>query len=257
MFYEFQHAGVGEYTKILFGKEIDFPSHLHTSFELIAALSGQIEVVLDGNKNIIKEGDALLVFPNQIHSVFDKGTTHLFLIFSPEIVKTYTAQISGKIPKNSLFTPSKPLLKSLCTLKENSPIIEKMGVLYTLCAEFDKGAEYTVRKKDSNNTLYSIFEFVEQNYNKDPSLAALSSALGFSYSYLSRYFKKTVGISYKSYVNRFKISKASYLLETTDMSVLDCALECGYESLRSFNRNFFHVFNITPTEYRTRKSGSN
>ena len=256
MFYEFQHAGIGEYTKILFGSELDFPSHLHTCFELIVALSGEVEVVLDGNRYIIKEKNALLVFPKQIHSITDHSSKHLFLIFSPELVKTYTTQISGKIPKNNLFTPSSSLLEALCRLSEESPIIEKKGVLYTLCAEFDRRAEYVVRKNDSSNTLYAIFRFVEENYNKDPSLSTLSSSLGFSYTYLSRYFKKTVGISYKSYVNRFNISKACYLLDTTDMSIINCALECGYESLRSFNRNFFEAFNLTPSEYRNRKSGS-
>ena len=109
-----------------------------------------------------------------------------------------------------------------------------------------------LKKSDRENLLYRIFEFVEKNYKNDCSLERLSDDTGFSYHYLSRYFKSRVSITFNSYVNLYRISKACYILNNTDYTVIQCALECGYTSLRSFNRNFRLRTKLTPIEYRSK-----
>ncbi len=44
-----------------------------------------------------------------------------------------------------------------------------------------------------------------------------------------------------------------YLLRNTDKSALECSCECGYTSLRSFNRNFKAIIGTSPTDYRVRR----
>ena len=60
------------------------------------------------------------------------------------------------------------------------------------------------------------------------------------------------GISFNSYKNRYRINNACYLLSNSNYSILQCALESGYQSVRSFNRNFKNILGITPAEYRNR-----
>ena len=57
-------------------------------------------------------------------------------------------------------------------------------------------------------------------------------------------------MSYNSYVNVCRLNNAGYLLKNFDLSILECAIESGYKSLRSFNRNFKEYFGMTPIEYR-------
>jgi AraC-like DNA-binding protein len=68
--------------------------------------------------------------------------------------------------------------------------------------------------------------------------------------YLSQYFKQATGLSYTDYVIRYRVNEASYLLKNTSQTVLQTAYDCGFESLRSFNRNFKRVTALTPQEYR-------
>jgi len=82
------------------------------------------------------------------------------------------------------------------------------------------------------------------------SLYDLSKSTGYDYSYLSRYFKKTVGISFNTYVTQFRLSNACYLLENTDEPIVQCAFESGFSSLRIFNRSFQKELHTTPTQYR-------
>ena len=118
-----------------------------------------------------------------------------------------------------------------------------------MCALFDKTAVYTKKDFENETLLYKIFSFVEQNFSGDCSLSKLSKQTGYDYSYLSRYFKKSTRISFNSYVTDFRISHACHLMENTDLSILRCALDSGFVSLRSFNRCFKDRMNITPSQY--------
>lgn len=252
MLYQFEHFGISEHFCKEYGTNLNFPSHLHQSFELVTVLSGEMQVTVDSEVYTIRKNEGILIFPHQLHSMKSTECEHMLCIFSPEIVKEYYRKTVGKVPVCAKFHISDYSADSLHRLQDESSKIKKKGVMYTLCAEFDDTAEYVTKKSDSENLLYRIFEFVEKNYNKDCSLESLSADTGFSYHYLSRYFRNSVSITFNTYVNLYRISKACYMLNNTDCTVIQCALECGYTSLRSFNRNFKLCTNLTPIEYRNK-----
>ena len=250
MFYQFNHLGSPDYLKMERGSNFNFPPHMHECFEVIIVLSGEMNITVDDNIFKLKENEALLIFPHQIHSLQSEYSEHQLCIFSPHLVQAFTTKIAGKIPKNNMFLPDQYLIHTLLNLDAGSGSTEKKGLLYSLCSQFDKAATYENRQPDRQNLLAKIFSFVESEYSGDCSLAKLSKQVGYDYSYLSRYFKKVLGISFNSYVNHYRLSYACYLLQNTDHSIMECALESGYISLRSFNRNFKSHFNLTPVQYR-------
>ena len=149
-----------------------------------------------------------------------------------------------------MFSLDDYMLNSLNNLDEDSSNFEIKGALYTICGIFDRISSYQSACDDKNNLLVKIFRFVEENYSSECSLENLSKATGYEYSYLSRIFKRFTGLSYNEYVNTLRLNHAGYLLHNTDLSMLECAMECGYNSLRTFNRNFKDIYGMTPNEYR-------
>ena len=250
MFYEYQHFGLSDHFHKEYGKNFNYPGHLHQSFELITVLSGRMQVTVDSRVYNIKPLEAVLVFPNQVHSLSCENCEHMLCIFSPEIIKSFSAKTANKTPSSNKFPISSFSVDAIDKLTPESTKTKKKGVLYYICSEFDENVIYTDKKIDDGALLYKIFQFVEQNFNKDCSLETLSKETAFSYSYLSRYFKRLVSMSYNSYVNLYRISKACYVLNNSNCSILQCALECGYTSLRTFNRNFKLHTSVTPQEYR-------
>ncbi len=123
-------------------------------------------------------------------------------------------------------------------------------ILYTICGTFDHTAQYRTAGSNTELLLYRIFLFVEENYHADASLAALSHTLGYDYAYLSKYFHGAAGMTYNEYLRQYRISRACYLLENEKMTILAIAVECGFGSLRSMNRQFRVQMGQTPTEYR-------
>jgi AraC-like DNA-binding protein len=252
MFYEYNHLGSPDYMKVEKGENFSFPPHLHQCFELITLFSGEMEITVDKKIFKIKKGEALLIFPNQIHSLYSQKSEHMLCIFSPKLVQSFWVKLSGKIPENNKFYPDDYLLSSLAKITPESKTAEKKGILYSLCGQFDKDANYKKRESDKKDLLYKIFSFVDDYYKTDCSLEKLSHTIGYDYSYISRYFKKTVGLSFNSYVNHYRLSSACYLLENTESPIINCAYESGFVSLRTFNRNFKSYFKITPQEYRNK-----
>ena len=249
MFYQYNHLGSPDYLKIEQNRDFSYPPHLHQCYEIIAILDGEMRVTVDNKRFVLKPSDALLIFPNQIHSLESDSSRHILCIFSAKLVQAYHTKVSDKIPLDNCFRPDAYLISALERL-EDAPAIERKGILYSLCGQFDRHASYETKQADDHSLLFRIFSFVEARFAEDCSLSALAKLIGYDYVYLSRFFKKIVGISYNQYVNQYRLSHACYLMDNTDESIVHCAYESGYTSLRSFNRNFKTAFGITPIQYR-------
>ena len=249
MFYQFHHLASPDYLKVEKGVDFSYPPHLHQCFEIIVILEGEMEIFVEGRACTVRKGEAALIFPNQIHALRSSHCRHALVIFSPRLVQAYAARLVDRVPEICRFVPDEYLVERLLHLDEAGKEVRK-GVLYSLCGQFDEGAGYRKRGADDKNLLYRIFSYVEEKFSEECTLGAMSDELGYDYSYLSRYFKKAVGISFNEYVNHYRLSQSCYLLDNSDRSIMQCALESGFSSIRSFNRNFKEQFGITPAQYK-------
>lgn len=98
---------------------------------------------------------------------------------------------------------------------------------------------------------------INQNYAEDDILKNISKRLNYSLSYVSSVFKKDMGITFKEYLQKHRMEKASKLLESTDKLVSEISLMVGYSDLKSFNMLFRRYMKMTPSEYRRLKKLSN
>ena len=254
MFYETQHSLSADLLSAYLGEDLLFPPHLHGAFELIAVLAGRMEVQVDRCPYTLEAGRAVLVFPDQVHGLESAPhSRHLVALFSPSYVKTFSSAHSAQVPVTADLCLPPALLDALCRMKKEDSVLRLKGLLYTLCAEFEEGREYRERSREENALLMRIFSFVGANYASDCSLRLLASRLGYSYVYLSRYFRERTGLTFSEYVARTRIGEACARLTGTEDSVTQIAPDCGFASLRSFRRTFRAQTGLSPAEYR--KSG--
>jgi len=251
LIYQIEHFGNAEEFKKGRFSNIVYSTHLHRSFEFIFVYSGMIKIRVGEKSYELRKGESILIVPNQVHSFESKEDgEHMLILFSPELVNSYSKLVYHAEPTNNKFILNEQLIRQMENLPDNSSIIEQKGFLYSLCAYFDKKAEYIDASLRSQNILSLIFSFIEKNFDKDCCLDAISKEIGYSQSYISRYFKKMTNIPLYEYLNQFRISNACYLLTNTTTSILSISLDVGFNSLRSFNRNFKYYTNKTPQEYR-------
>ncbi len=251
MFYQQEHIGSPNHIKIEENENFSFPTHIHQCYEFIYLHHGCMDVTIDGKSFTLHGGESVLVFPNQVHSLESENSKHTLCIFSPEFVKSYSKIVNDKIPNDNKFVLDSETLELFFKMKDNSTEIFNKGVLYLICDNFNRFATYSKTNVDKKSLLHKMFDFVEKSFDGDCTLVALSEELGYNYSYLSRYFKNSVGMSFNNYVSNYRLNHACYLLKISDNNIIQCAFDSGFTSSRSFNRVFKQCFGMTPYEYRS------
>lgn len=225
-------------------------SHFHLSMELITVLKGELTLCVDGNYQQISEGQSAVLFSQQIHSLESINCTCKICNFSPWIPNSYFTHHRGLRPKSNVFSLPPLLYTMLLQIKKSDRYYTKKGLIYQIIDNFDIEREYLPAAIHTNQIPTKMLTFVEQNYTDNCTLERLSEALNYHPNYLSQTFHKVVGVHFKAYVTFYRLNRVCYLLEHSQLSILACAEEAGFASIRSFNRVFKNHFGLTPKEYR-------
>ncbi len=96
-------------------------------------------------------------------------------------------------------------------------------------------------------------EYIEQNYRYDISREGLAASLGINPDFLGKSFLSFTGKKIGDYINELRIREAESLLGSTDRSIIEIAFSVGFESLRTFNRAFKKIHEISPQQFRAEK----
>ena len=108
----------------------------------------------------------------------------------------------------------------------------------------------TEEKKEVLPVIERIKAIIEGNVTEEMSIKSIAKQVGMSYNYMSYLFKKVTGITVGEYRNELKITRAKKLLLTTDKSIGDIAIDCGFSSSSYFSERFLDSEGMTPTAYR-------
>lgn len=93
-------------------------------------------------------------------------------------------------------------------------------------------------------------ELMQARLSEDISLDELAAEVRLSPFHFARMFKQSVGVPPRVYLTQLRMEKACELLEQTDLSVTEIALEVGYSSNQVLARIFTKNQRMTPTDYR-------
>ena len=101
-----------------------------------------------------------------------------------------------------------------------------------------------------SDQINGIVNRITGNVAEPISAGALAAELGMSESRFSRFFRRSTGNSFTDFVNRVRINSACHLLMQTDHYVTDICYQVGFNNVANFNRRFFEIKGMTPTEFR-------
>lgn len=98
--------------------------------------------------------------------------------------------------------------------------------------------------------LSRIRSTIYRNPMGELSVAAFAKEILISESYFQHLYKQIFGVSVMQDVIAARIEHSRYLLASTESSVSEIALHCGYRTDVHFMRQFKSIVGITPTQYR-------
>ena len=233
--------------------------HLHKEIEVIHALSGQSVAYADKNSYLLNAGDTFISFPNQIH-YYDTITPgeYMIIIFSPEILCGFSAEISKSIPDKNFISAAED--SELCEIfdkiyplaKQNNEYgkLRLNGYINIMMSIMLPHFKLKTANIERNSAFYGIMDFCTHNFTESITLDSVAEKLHLSKYYISHLINRKLGQNFNEYINSLRISEACAFLRETDKKIAEISEEVGFGTIRSFNRSFKQTTGISPAEYR-------
>ena len=127
---------------------------------------------------------------------------------------------------------------------EHGMEVEQMALDFT--------GKMSLLKKNTviSKSITICMDYIYNNINQRITVSDLADYTGLSPSYLSRLFKKELGISISDYICEKKIEKAENLLKYSDFSFVEIANYLAFSSQSHFIQSFKKSVGLTPKKYR-------
>ena len=240
--------------RIIHNQKIRFEPHLHYEVEIIALFKGNVSLSVGGKDCRMQAGDILIVFPNTVHSyTSDESVDVGKFIFSPDILPELHDIFKSYYPGVPIVSGAEDILSLardiLSSFEKSSPTVKK-AYLLLLTAKLVELCQPESRKDFDGDTLGAILEYCQKNYRSNLKQRDVAAALHISESHLSHIFSAKMEINFCRYLNILRSDEAARLLAESRKSITVIAYECGFSSLRSFNRAFLDTRGVTPRQYR-------
>ncbi len=233
--------------------------HLHKELEIIYVVNGESHLFIDHNFETISDGDLFICFPNQVHC-YEKSNTGLYYLVTviPDLCFGIKDILCDNVPKNNVLKLDKndeiiKVLRNAVLYKDDYKETYQVGLINHALALILPKLSLSPRIKSNDATLQNVVNYCSLNFNRELTLDDIADSLHLSKYHISHLLNKKLGISFTGYINLLRINNSCDLLSKTNKSIASISEEVGFGSIRSFNRVFSQIMNMTPCDYRKRR----
>lgn len=253
-----------------------FLAHWHNDIEIVHVYEGNLRMTVNSKTRILSAGESCICCSGDIHSYDsdDLSCTAILVFFGTDIIGT---QI--KWPQDAIFITS--FIDNTMSKKYDISLdfSDRVGdLLIDVYHELEEKREYyqvLVRSKllelhglimrnvpkrlikaspsksySMVNKIQNALDYINSNYMENVTLSETAVQAELHISQFSKLFKHMCGMSFVTYLNNVRVSKAEEMILHTMEPITDIALECGFNSIRNFNRTFKKLKGTTPSDLR-------
>lgn len=259
MYYRFEKRSI-PFRAYAGGQVLSAVPHIHPHLELLYLTGGKCHATADNKTELLEEGALYLSFSNQIHYYDPVPIEGVMFIVDPALFPELVDIFYSKIPtspivqKEDLPEDIYDRLLRVCSGVESSDRLQQIaanGYAQSILAELLQKMELLDRTND-HDSLREVSLYCLENYKKPLTLDMLAKELHLSKYYISHMFAERLNISFPEFINGLRVESACRRLDN-GRSITDAAFESGFNSIRSFNRNFERVMGISPREYMKKR----
>lgn len=253
-------------------------NHWHDEVEFLWVEQGRATFQIGLSTYELEEGDVIFVPGGEVHGGFsDEGfsCSYRAAVFRLDwlaegrdgIASRYVQPLAGGKAEIPLYYDGATKtgrrvagrLKRMFRMGESESDARELRIkaeLYSLLADLiDRGqwrraapgrsvSTYTVER------LKEVVAYMETHFSQPLSVPVLAEIAGMSAGHFSRMFKIVMRKTPVDYLNQYRIRQAAYLLQNTDWSVAEVAMESGLTNFSYFSKKFSAVHACTPSQFR-------
>lgn len=252
----------------------EVPWHWHEALEFNLVIDGEVKVSTANQTQVFHKGEGFFLNSNVL-AAMDSDTdcimdSHLFhpVFLSGHFKSVFETKYLNPIVQNRNLdmvafrgtnTYQKQILNKLRQLgqlqKESNTEFQTRNLLSEiwLCLLDEiKNAEpniYHPQQKNQDRIL-TMISFIQENFAEKLTLEDIADSAAVSTRECLRCFKSSIRQSPMDYLIEYRVRSAKKMLETTDLSITDIALRCGFNSNSYFTKLFHRICGKTPNAYR-------
>lgn len=157
------------------------------------------------------------------------------------------AAIRGGLSRGISLTLSNQYIR---TFESSMSIPEILNVYYHMLDDFICRVHVCKQQEISSVLIRNCIDIIEYHIQEPLNIKWIAEQVNYSDYYLSKLFKREMGISISDYVKQKKIDYAKILLLDTKKNIQDIAEELSFSTSSRFTEIFRKITGATPTEYR-------
>jgi AraC family transcriptional regulator len=123
------------------------------------------------------------------------------------------------------------------------------GLALEMLAEASRRRAETPGRK-APHWLGSARDFLEEHFSKTLTLGEIAAEIGVDADHLARVFRTQVGCTPGEYVRRLRVQFACRRITSSELPLVEIALEAGFSDQSHLTKVFKRVMGMTPTEFR-------
>ncbi len=105
------------------------------------------------------------------------------------------------------------------------------------------------KKKNLNPVVRLATAYLAGHYAEDLTLENAAAAVNVSHVYLSKLFRREMGITFTDYLTALRIEQAKRILALDNSRIADVAQSVGYRDQKYFGRVFKRLTGVSPSVY--------
>ncbi len=234
------------------------PRHNHNHYELIYIKNGKGSHLLNKTKVNYKSGDLFLLGPDDSHEFYIEEKTHFIYIkftasifekelglFHKSTLKKIDLLINHREIRNSVFrfnTQDRDLISQIIAIISslaNDVYTYEKAIIFQLISIFEIMGRYIEvipsssviqQQKSISQGVEPLLSYIHQNiyYPKKLRAQHLAEEFHTTKNYISKFFKRNMKISLRSYVRQYKLNLIDSRLKTGSYTKKEIASEFGF-----------------------------
>lgn len=247
------------------------PYHWHDEIEIIYLEYGNINIYCNEQEYHLEPNQFYIINANELHQIL--GVTpslHHAIIFHPSLLdfslfdKTEEQFIRPITSGNAKFISQiyqdhnyDFIINNLVNTDTHDYLSIKIS-LYNIINIFYKNHLIEIdTNPNKHEDLKKVILYIQNNFNKTLTLDMIAKQIMISPNHLCKYFKKNMGITVFQYINQYKINQSINYLLHSKLTIIEIAMNCGFDNISYFIRTFKKITGFTPKQYRNQNQKEN
>lgn len=242
----------------------DINRHWHQSLEIVIVLDGTLITKTNFKTSTLHKGDIILFNVNELHELEGTHTSILTLQIKLSLFKNLPKEfITTKYDLNSTdnnvnknYSYIKKLIAQMISNNISNQkyinIINEsllLHLIYELYANFHIASSSNLAYEDYDK-LNNLLNLINNEYKNDLTLPYLASKVYLSEQYLSRLFRKNMGLTITDYIKEVRLRFAGEDLLNLNLTLQEVASNNGFPNARAFTTAFKEKYNVIPSIWR-------